>query len=270
MEDSKKWIPYLRVSTDDKGQTTEQQLSAIKAAAEAKGIEFVYDKDGKPFQDMKSGKLSPKERDGLRGAIKMARRINAPIVCAKTDRLARSYTVAEKLAEDTTVTFIFLNSDNSALYDPTLRMIYFGFMSEGQRQAIRMATKAKRQEQKEACVRANQMYADGISIEEIIKSEPTIANIIRNGNYQPGAWRNGTPKGNKDTSAAAAGRIKRAKENANSVEAWGYLEEWLKHNPLNYGAAARFLNEEKNCSTPRGGDYTRQAVKNLIERFSKK
>lgn len=269
MESSSKWIPYLRVSTDDKGQTVEQQLSAIKNAAEARGIELVFDIDGKPFQDMKSGKLSPKERDGLRGAIKMARRIKAPIVCAKTDRLARSYTVAEKLAEDTTVSYEFLNAEKSALYDSTLRMIYFGFMSEGQRQAIRKATKDKRQEQKEACVRANEMYANGVSIEDIIVAEPTIINIIRNGKYQPGAWRNGTPKGHADTSAAIAGRKRKAKENENSIEAWGYLEEWLKHNPLNYGAAARFLNEEKKCSTPRGGDYTRQAVKNLIARFSK-
>lgn len=255
------WIAYARVSTDDKGQTVDQQFRELELTAARVGA-VIIDR----FHDEKSGKLPSEDREGLRSAIKLARKTKAPIVCAKTDRLSRSYAVAEVLANDDSVSYKFLNAPDSALYDTTQRMIYFGFMSEGQRQAIRMATKSKMPLVAEALKRANQLYADGKSEAEIMELEPMAAPTIKRGCYPAGQWRLGTPKGQTDTTKAAAGRTRKANTNQYSLKAKEDLAEWLKTNPRNLSAAARFLNS-KGRSTPRGGDFTPQAVKNLMERF---
>lgn len=266
---SNKWIPYLRVSTDDKGQTVEQQLRAIEEAATRHGIELINaNYRGKTyFYDEKSGSLSAEDREGLRSAIKLARKSRASIICAKTDRLTRSYTVAEVLAKDTSVSFKFLNAPDSALYDQTQRMIFFGFVAEGWKQGISLAVKAKMPSIAEALARANELYSEGKSIEEIMMLEPLAANTILNGKYEPGKWRLGTPVPPTNAAAAAAGRTRAADKNEKSIKAKEDLAEWLKHNPRNLSAAARYLNSIGR-STPRGGDFTPQAVKNLIKRFS--
>lgn len=262
----KKWIAYLRVSTDDKGQTTEQQLEAIKRAAEREGAAIINFESIAEYTDKKSGKLPPEEREGLRKAMKLCRKTGAHIVCAKHDRLARAYSVAELLANDNSVIFHFLNAPDAALYDPTLRMVYFGFDAEGYRRALSVATKAKMQLLAEALQRANAFYAEGKSIEEIIALEPMAADTIKRGHYPVGAWRLGTPTAPVNEAQRSAGCKRAANTNEHSLAAKEDLAEWLKSNPRNYSAAAKFLNSIGR-STPRGGDFTAQAVKNLMARF---
>lgn len=262
----KKWIAYLRVSTDDKGQTTDQQLLAIKQAAEKEGAVIINLGSIAEFSDEKSGKLMPEDRPGLRKAIKLSRKEGAVIVCAKHDRLTRSYSVAEFLANDNSVRFHFLNAPDAALYDPTLRMVYFGFDAEGYRRALSVATKAKMPLVAEALQRANALHAAGRSIEEIIALEPMAADTIKRGHYPVGAWRLGTPTTPTNEAQRSAGCKRAANTNKYSLAAKEDLAEWLKSNPRNYSAAAKFLNSIGR-STPRGGDFTAQAVKNLMARF---
>lgn len=261
MDNKAKWIQYTRVSTDDKGQTRDQQIKAIKDEAERRGAEIIDE-----IFDEESGKHN--DRRGLRIAIARAKEHNATLVVSRADRLSRDQIFAMKTIFHSGIKVLCLNLGDEAMKDEFVCSIYFGIaQKESQDKSERNKDKAG--VINPAYARANEMYRQGYSIEEIIAAEPLAAATIKGGHYAPGEWRFGNPKA-KETSTqekANAARIKKANSNEESVKAANALREYFAVNPVNLNAAARYLKAE-GYLTPRGTTkHTAQSVKNLCKRF---
>lgn len=261
MSNNQKWIQYTRVSTDDKGQTRDQQIKAIQDEAKRRGAEIIDE-----VFDEESGKHN--DRRGLRIAIARAIENNATLVVSRADRLSRDMAFALKVIFHRGIKVLCLNLGDEAMKDEFVCSIYFGIaQKESQDKSERNKDKASVMAL--AYERANAMYREGYDIEDIIAAEPLAAATIRAGHYAPGEWRFGNPRA-KETSnqkKANAARIKKANSNDKSVSAANALREYFATNPINLNAAARYLKSE-GFLTPRGTtNHTPQSVKNLCARF---
>lgn len=259
------WIPYTRVSTDDKGQTRDQQIKAIKRAAQECGAELREELFNTLF-DEESGLHD--DRAKLRLAIAHAIKTNGTLVVSRHDRLSRNSDFALKLIFEKGIKVRCLNLTEDAMRDKFICSVMF-LVAEKESEDKRARNKDKADIIQDAYNRANEMYARGCSIEEIIEAEPLAAPTIKRGKYEPGKWRFGNPNA-KETStqeAAAMRRIKNANTNENSLSAAEALRTYFANNPRNLNAAARYLNEN-GYLTPRGkANYAASSVKNLCLRF---
>lgn len=266
MEQTKeKWIGYLRVSTDDKGQTFDQQISEINLMAEDAGAEVIGF-----YSDEVSGKIN--DRKGLRLAMAKARENNAVVVVSRADRLTRDLPFALQLIFKSGIKFRCLDMSEDAMSNELICSVYWGVASI-ERKNTSLRVRAKHREIKTQYDKANAMFAEGKSIEEIVEACPLAKNTILNGNYEPGAWGFGIPvasRANLTQQAANAKRVKNADTNRNSVEAAREVKEFIKNYQGTKGilsAAAKHLSE-MGFLTPRGTTkHTAQSVKNLCKRF---
>jgi len=80
-------IGYLRVSTSEQGKSglgLEAQMAAIRQFSEAEGFELV-----EVLTEIGSGKLGLDGRPVLKDALAKAKKLKAPVLVAKLDRLSR-------------------------------------------------------------------------------------------------------------------------------------------------------------------------------------
>lgn len=80
-------IMYVRCSTQEQGKSglgLEAQAAAIRAFALAEGFTIAGE-----VVEVASGKLGLDERKGLRDALAMAKKLKAPVIVSKLDRLSR-------------------------------------------------------------------------------------------------------------------------------------------------------------------------------------
>jgi len=92
-----KAVPYLRVSTDDKGQDPERQMLAIRAWAQREGVELLQ-----PVVDSgtSASKTNPLDREAFIEALERARRSGADAIVVETeDRFSRQGTKLAGWAE---------------------------------------------------------------------------------------------------------------------------------------------------------------------------
>ena len=80
-------VGYCRVSTEEQGKSAlglQAQEQAIRVFCEREGITLV-----RMYTEVESGGVSVHERPGLRSARTHARRMRAPVVVSRLDRLSR-------------------------------------------------------------------------------------------------------------------------------------------------------------------------------------
>lgn len=93
-------IAYTRSSTSQQIISHSAQLNAIQIFCDSEGLELVTH-----YSDFASG--TNDNRDGLRKAIAHAKRIKAPILVLRIDRLGRKLSYLFTLLEDSNIRFIF-------------------------------------------------------------------------------------------------------------------------------------------------------------------
>lgn len=260
-----KWIGYLRVSTDDKGQTLDQQRAEIEVRAEETGAEIIA-----YYEDYESG--AHNDRKGLRIAKAKAKEIGATVVVSRADRLTRDLPFALTLIFKSGIKFRCLDMSEESMQNEAFCSMMWSVASL-ERENTRVRVKAKHREIRKDLIRANELYAQGKSIEEIINLCPLAKNTIINGNYANGAWRMGIPDDKKENirrDIANAKRIENADTNPESVATAREIKNYLKTHSGGRGilsALAKHLSEN-GFLTPRGTTkHTAQSVKNLCKRF---
>lgn len=257
-----KWIAYLRVSTEDKGQTTIQQLSDIEAHAAIEGAEIVA-----TFEDMESGAHT--DRPGLRKAIARAKEQGATLIVSRADRLSRNLPHALKVIFHSGIKVLALDLGRENMKDEFIVTVIWSLAAK-ERSNTRIRVKAKMNKIGEALEQANKAYYEGMSVEDCVINFPLAANIIQSGKYEAGAWRFGNPNASTTSTqtAAHAKRVKIANTNENSTDTAAEVKRYLSNGgKRSYGAIADHLKAE-GFLTPRGTTkHTRQSVKNLCTRF---
>ena len=102
-----KAITYTRASTKDQKISHDAQQAKIETFCQVEGMEIVG-----MYTDTASG--ADNEREGLKKAIAHAKKINAPIVILRIDRLSRRLSFFAALLEDPTIRFIFAETGMNA------------------------------------------------------------------------------------------------------------------------------------------------------------
>lgn len=258
------WIGYTRISTDDKGQTMDQQKSYIESFAKISGAKILSF-----FDDQVSGCID--EREGLRKAINQAIANNAVLVVSRADRLTRNLNFALELIERPKLKIRCLDMPTEAMNNKIYCSITWG-VAEQERKNTGLRVSAKMQEIKKHFHKANLLYAEGYSIDQILTLCPLAYNIIINGKYEAGLWRFGNPNTSTITNKEATQKhIKNADNNTYSKQAVEALKDFLKNHKIKRGIlteAANYLNEN-GYLTPRGTNrFTATTVKNLCKRFN--
>jgi DNA invertase Pin-like site-specific DNA recombinase len=126
-------IGYIRVSTARQGRSglgLEAQQAAIARFAEAEAFKLL-----ETFTETESG--ADDDRAGLNAAIERARKIKAPIICAKLDRLSRDVHFISGLMKHRVP---FIVAELGADTDPFLLHIYAA-LAEKERALISRRTK---------------------------------------------------------------------------------------------------------------------------------
>src|SRR5215204_593085 len=131
-------IAYLRVSTKRQGRSglgLEAQREAVSRFVEAEGFEIVSE-----FTEVETGKGADalELRPQLASAIESARRINAPVIVAKLDRLSRDVHFISGLMKERVR---FLVTELGADADPFMLHLYAA-LAEKERALISERTRA--------------------------------------------------------------------------------------------------------------------------------
>jgi len=137
-------IGYLRVSTSEQGKSglgIEAQLFAVRQFAEAEGFEIV-----EVLTEIGSGKLSIDGRPVLKAALTKAKKLKAPVLVAKLDRLSRDVAFVSGLMA-AKVPFYVANLGVDV--DPMMLHIYSA-VAEKERKMIGERTKAALEAKKAA------------------------------------------------------------------------------------------------------------------------
>ncbi len=135
---SKSAIAYIRVSTQRQGRSgpgLEAQQSALARFAGAEGFTFA-----ETFSEIETGKGEDAldRRPQLAAAIKAARKLKAPVIVAKLDRLSRDVHFISGLMAHKTP---FIVADLGADADPFMLHLYAA-LAEKERALISSRTKA--------------------------------------------------------------------------------------------------------------------------------
>ena len=129
-------IAYIRCSTSEQGKSglgLLAQSEAIQRFAASEGFTIVEE-----VSEIASGKLGLDERAGLRKALAKAKRLNAPVIISRLDRLSRSVSFISGLMSNN-IPFIVaelgVDTDSFVLH-------IFAALSEKERKLISTRTKA--------------------------------------------------------------------------------------------------------------------------------
>lgn len=130
-------IAYLRVSTEKQGRSglgLEAQRAAVEAFAKAEGFDVVA-----VYEEIETGKGADAlvARPKLREALAHARKVSAPVVVAKLDRLSRDvHFISGLMAQGVP----FISVELGANADPFMLHL-FAALAEKERALISMRTK---------------------------------------------------------------------------------------------------------------------------------
>jgi DNA invertase Pin-like site-specific DNA recombinase len=128
-------IAYIRVSTQKQGKSglgLEAQQALIQRFADQEGFQIVQS-----FTEVQSGKDDDQKRPQLNAALEAARKVKAPVIVAKLDRLSRDVHFISGLMKHK-VSFIV--ADLGADTDPFMLHIYAA-LAEKERRMISDRTK---------------------------------------------------------------------------------------------------------------------------------
>jgi DNA invertase Pin-like site-specific DNA recombinase len=223
----RRFVPYLRVSTDKQGRSglgMEAQEAALAA--------FIRPGDvllSPPFVEVESGKKS--DRPQLAAALAKCRRSGATLLIAKLDRLARNVAFVSRLMEEG-VPFVAADMPNAT---PFMLHIYAA-VAEEEARAISKRTRA-------ALAAAK---ARGVKL----------------GGERPGAKVPSVASARKGATVSASVRQAAADQAARDVLA--RIEE-LRAQHFSFEMVAAQLAEE-GVATPRGGAWTGTAVRRALLR----
>jgi DNA invertase Pin-like site-specific DNA recombinase len=129
-------IGYIRVSTAKQGRSglgLEAQQEALRRFAEAEGFTFA-----ETFTEIESGKNGDDHRPELAKALERARKVRAPIIVAKLDRLSRDVHYISGLMKHRVR---FIVTELGVDTDPFLLHLYAA-LAEKERKLISDRTKA--------------------------------------------------------------------------------------------------------------------------------
>lgn len=118
-----KIVAYYRVSTKKQSLGLDAQQKAVRAYAEANGLQIVAE-----VQEKESGKEL--NRPELNFAMATARKEKAAIVVAKADRLSRDLSFAAAICFNSNLNVIALNMPQEAMTDRLLFGVYFGLAAQ--------------------------------------------------------------------------------------------------------------------------------------------
>jgi DNA invertase Pin-like site-specific DNA recombinase len=128
-------IAYIRVSTQKQGKSglgLDAQRAAIARFADQEGLEV-----REIFVETQSGKDDDQRRPQLAAALEAARKVKAPIVVAKLDRLSRDVHFISGLMKHKVA---FIVADLGSDTDPFMLHLYAG-LAEKERRMISQRTK---------------------------------------------------------------------------------------------------------------------------------
>ncbi|MCM0083953.1 recombinase family protein [Geomonas sp. Red32] len=226
-----KFIGYCRVSTGKQGRSglgLEGQEDAILSYVASVGGELVNCSDeSKCYVEVESGKRD--DRPILQEAIQHAQMIGARLVIHKLDRLSRDLAFITTLQKNS-VDFMVVDLPGADRFTVHI----FGALAEKEREMISQRTKTALKAAKERGVRLGNAKGEGFT--------PEI--------QQAGA------------AAAVAARIAKADTLAARVRP---MIERLQAEGNSLHGIAGALNK-KEYTTPRGKEWTAQAVKNALAR----
>lgn len=122
-ERNNKIVAYYRVSTKKQSLGLDAQRDAVRAYAEANGLQVVAE-----VQEKESGKEL--NRPELNFAIATAKKERAALVVAKADRLSRDLSFAAAVCFNSNLNVIALNMPQEAMTDRLLFGVYFGLAAQ--------------------------------------------------------------------------------------------------------------------------------------------
>ena len=129
-------ILYSRCSTQEQGKSglgLQAQIDAVKAFALAEGYDIVQE-----VSEVASGKLGLDDRQGLRNALAMAKKLKAPVIVSKLDRLSRDVSFISGLMSKGVP---FIVAELGIDTDPFILHLYAA-LSEKERMLIGARTRA--------------------------------------------------------------------------------------------------------------------------------
>ncbi len=222
-------VAYYRVSTKKQGRSglgLEAQREAVLRFAAQEGLEIVGE-----FTEVETGKGSDalEQRPHLAAAMEQARRLNAPVVTAKLDRLSRDVHFISGLMKHRVR---FVVTELGADADPFMLHLYAA-LAEKERALISEKTKA-------ALAAAK---ARGVKL-----GSPKGAEHLKG-------------RGNREAVQAVS---QEAQERAQMIA--GILEELKAEGITSANAMARALND-RHIATARGGRWTARSVLNVLQRL---
>jgi len=222
-------IAYLRVSTKRQGRSglgLEAQREALARFAEAEGFEIVSE-----FTEIETGKGADalELRPQLGAAIERARRINAPVIVAKLDRLSRDVHFISGLMKHR-VRFVVTELGTDA--DPFMLHLYAA-LAEKERALISQRTKAA--------------LAAAKARGQILGNPKGAAHLRAYGNTKAVE----AVRAEAQARAEALGRV---------------IEELRGEGVTSANGLAKALNE-RQIATPRGGRWTARSVLNVLQRL---
>ena len=222
-------IAYLRVSTKRQGRSglgLEAQREALTRFVEAEGFEIVSE-----FTEVETGKGADalELRPQLGAAIERARRINAPVIVAKLDRLSRDVHFISGLMKHR-VRFVVTELGTDA--DPFMLHLYAA-LAEKERALISQRTKAA--------------LAAAKARGQILGNPKGAAHLRAYGNTKAVE----AVRAEAQARAEALGRV---------------IEELRGEGVTSANGLAKALNE-RQIATPRGGRWTARSVLNVLQRL---
>ncbi|WP_046861872.1 recombinase family protein [Microvirga massiliensis] len=229
MTPSRTAVAYYRVSTKKQGRSglgLEAQQEAVMRFAASEGLEIVEE-----FTEVETGKGSDalEQRPHLAAAIEKARRLNAPVITAKLDRLSRDVHFISGLMKHRVR---FVVTELGADADPFMLHLYAA-LAEKERSLISERTRA-------ALAAAK---ARGVKL----GSPKGAAHLKGRGNREA-------------VEAVSRGARDRARMLAR------VLEELRAEGITSANAIAMALNDRR-ITTPRGGKWTARSVLNVLGRL---
>lgn len=219
-------VAYYRVSTKRQSLGLDAQRDAVTAYATANNLTIIAE-----FQEKESGKEN--DRPILAQAMATARKYDATLVVAKTDRLSRNLSFAAHVFFESGLKVHALNLPESARANAVVFGVFYGLAQE-EASLISQRTKAALAEKK----------AQGVKL------------------GRPGATIT-----DEMHAASAKARKEQADANDANLKAADELRRYFAGlDKRNMAAAARHLNA-RQLYTSRGVFHTSETVKRLITRY---
>jgi len=153
-------VSYIRVSTQQQGRSGlgfEAQQAAIERFCTAEGYSIA-----ETFSETMSGKKNDDKRPALAAAIERARKLKAPVIVAKLDRLSRDVHYVSGLMRHRVP---FIVTELGADTDPFLLHIYAA-LAEKERKLISERTKAALQAAKARGVKLGGLKRGGLEAQQ--------------------------------------------------------------------------------------------------------